>query len=151
MHFTHQNITIALGLLMMGAFISGCAGSSKLKTSRKAQKTAKAKKAGKNTKLHIVNGRYISTTDSLAGIEIKNDTYIMFYKGLKTDSSDYFNMTISNKIALRDTVLSKGTYLILKNKTLTLKYAILQWNPKAISLIYLPRGNYLNYVREYKK
>jgi len=92
------------------------------------------------------NGRWISTTDSLAGIEIKDGKWIMFYKGKKTDSSDIYDFKIR-----REFIKESGNdnklyeYLTITNFSDTLNYSILEYSDELLSLIYIPRGNTLNY------
>lgn len=43
------------------------------------------------------NGRWLSTTDTLSGIEIKNGKWIMFYKGIESDSSEIYTIEIRRK------------------------------------------------------
>lgn len=95
------------------------------------------------------NGRWISTVDSLAGIEIKNGKWIMFYKGMETDSSDIYDFKIR-----REYIKELGTehkpfeYLTITNDSDTLEYSILEYSSELLSLIYIPRGNTLNYQPE---
>jgi hypothetical protein len=95
------------------------------------------------------NGRWISTTDSLAGIEIDNEKWILFYKGMKTDSSDIYEFKIR-----REYFKELGTehkpveYLTLRNQSNTLEYSILEYDNELLSLSYIPRGNTLNYKPE---
>jgi hypothetical protein len=95
------------------------------------------------------NGRWISTSDSLAGIEIKNEKWVMFYKGMETDSTDIYDFKIR-----REYFKELGTehkpieYLTLTNESDTLDYSILKYNKELLSLSYIPRGNTLNYKPE---
>jgi len=95
------------------------------------------------------NGRWISTTDSLAGIEIKNGKWIMFYKGMEIDSSDIYDFKIK-----REYITELGTehkpfeFLTLTNNSDTLDYSILECSDQLLSLSYIPRGNTLNYKPE---
>ncbi|MGY6647788.1 hypothetical protein [Wenyingzhuangia sp. IMCC45574] len=95
------------------------------------------------------NERWISTVDSLAGIEIKNGKWIMFYKGMETDSSDIYDFKI-NREYLNDlgTEHMPFEYLTLTNESDTLEYSILEYSDESLSLIYIPRGNTLNYKPE---
>jgi hypothetical protein len=97
----------------------------------------------------LKNGRWISTTDSLAGIEIKNGKWIMFYKGMKTDSSNIYDYQITRKYS-KDLSEKPNPieYLKLTNQSDTLDYAILECSLELISLSYIPRGNTLHYKPE---
>jgi hypothetical protein len=95
------------------------------------------------------NGRWISTSDSLSGIEIKNEKWVLFYKGMKTDSTDIYDFKIR-----REYFKELGTehkpieYLTLTNESDTLDYSILEYSKELLSLSYIPRGNTLNYKPE---
>lgn len=97
----------------------------------------------------FINGRWISTIDSLSGIEIKNGKWIMFYKGMKTDSSDVYDFKIR-----REYIKELGTehkpfeFLTITNDSDTLEYSILEYSNELLSLSYIPRGNTLNYKSE---
>ena len=94
------------------------------------------------------NGRWISTTDSLAGIEIINGKWIMFYKGMETDSSDIYNFKIRRAhIKELGTKHKPFEYLTITNYSDTLEYSILKYSNEFLSLSYLSRGNTLNYER----
>lgn len=95
------------------------------------------------------NGRWISTTDTLSGIEIKNGKWIMFYKGTESDSSDIYTIEIRRKyMEALGTEHKPFEFLRLTNQSDTLDYSILEYNDKNLSLIYIPRGNTLNYKPE---
>ena len=85
---------------------------------------------------YFKNGIWIHEKDSLAGIEIKNGKWIMFYKGTEIDSNDIYDFKIKNED------------LILTNYSDTLNYSLLQYNDTLLSLVYKPRGNTLNYRPE---
>ncbi|MDG1228273.1 MAG: hypothetical protein P8P15_09900 [Polaribacter sp.] len=94
------------------------------------------------------NGRWISTTDSLAGIEIINGKWIMFYKGIETDSSDIYDFKIRREyIKKLGTEQKPFEYLSLTNYSDTLEYSILKYSNEFLSLSYISRGNTLNYER----
>ncbi|UOB19106.1 hypothetical protein [Abyssalbus ytuae] len=95
------------------------------------------------------NGRWISTTDSLSGIEIKDGKWIMFYKGMKTDSSDIYNFKIQRKYINESGTKHKPfEFLTITNHSDTLEYSILEYSNELLSLSYIPRGNTLNYKPE---
>ncbi|MGB1393682.1 MAG: hypothetical protein ACPG6G_05495 [Flavobacteriaceae bacterium] len=95
------------------------------------------------------NGRWISLTDSLAGIEIKNGKWIMFYKGMETDSTDIYDFKIQREYFKEIVTEHKPIeYLTITNQSDTLKYSILEYSQESLSLIYMPRGNTLNYKPE---
>lgn len=95
------------------------------------------------------NGRWISESDSLAGLEIKDGKMIMFYKGYEIDSTDIYDIYIN-----REYITALGTehkpfeFLRLTNATDTLEYSILGYSNTTLSLMYLQRGNLLIYEPE---
>lgn len=95
------------------------------------------------------DGRWISTTDSLSGIEIKNDKWIMFYKGMETDSTDIYDFKIRTEYFKElGTEHKPIEYLTITNQSDSMEYSILEYSPNSLSLIYIPRGNALHYKPE---
>lgn len=90
----------------------------------------------------LKNGIWIHEKDSLAGIEIINQKWIMFYEGKKTDSSDIYNYKIVNELPqFADTELTPGEFLILTNRNDTMYFEILAYNnnnSKIMSLLHFP-------------
>ncbi|MGM0746083.1 hypothetical protein [Rhodohalobacter sp.] len=133
-----------MSLIIIYFSMLGCSKSSKINPAKKTDADKNLIQQKKEQEIQVVDGRYISIEDSLAGVEIKNDTYIMFYEGHETVPSDHYQIIITDSIAFRDTTYRNGKYLTLQNQSMTLKYAIDYWQDDYISLIYLPRGNFLN-------
>jgi len=105
------------------------------------------------------NGRWISTVDSLSGIEIKNGKWIMFYKKGETESTSIYDFKIRREFIQesetdgRPLALYKLLeYLTITNKQSgTLEYYILEYSNELLSLSYIGRGNMLNYKPEKEK
>lgn len=92
-------------------------------------------------KVGLDNGRWISTDDANAGIEIKNGKFIMFYKGSATDSSDIYEYELSENEGVE--------YITLTNDSGDeLKYSILEYSEDTMIISYLARGNRLSYTKE---
>ena len=105
----------------------------------------KNKKISKKTEFK--NGRWISTTDSLAGIEIRNNKWIMFYKDEESESTDIFDFEVLKEY--RKDIDAELEYLTITNdQSGTLEYAILEYSDQLLSLSYIGRGNTLNYKPE---
>lgn len=97
------------------------------------------------------NGRWISTVDPLSGIEIKNGKWTMFYKGMKTNSSNIYDYNIRKEHRKEMGNEHKPIeFLTLTNDSDTLEYAILEYSDRFMSLSYTPRGSILNYEPEKK-
>ncbi|PRP66942.1 hypothetical protein [Nonlabens agnitus] len=95
------------------------------------------------------NGRWISTEDANAGIEIRDDKWIMFYKGTDQSPGDVYDSTVERKPANdSNPEAAMVTYLTISNSNETLEYALLEYNENLLSLSYLRRGNTLNYKPE---
>ena len=87
------------------------------------------------------NGRWIHEKDSLTGIEIKNGKWILFYKGLETDSLNIYDYkTKVGNSNFADSEPNTGEFLILTNNSDTLNYELLRYDEKIISLADLQRG-----------
>lgn len=95
------------------------------------------------------NGRWISTIDSLSGIEIRNDKWIMFYKAGETESSSIYDFKIRGEnIKGSDTENKILEYLTLTNDFNILEYYIIDYSDELLSLSFIGRGNTLNYKPE---
>lgn len=95
------------------------------------------------------NGRWISTIDSLSGIEIKNGKWIMFYKGRETKSSSIYDFKIRREYIKESGAEHKPLeYLTITNDSGTLEYYIIEYSNELLSLSYIGRGNTLNYKPE---
>ena len=94
------------------------------------------------------NGRWISTIDSLSGIEIKNGKWIIFYKG-RENSSNIYDFKIRREFIKESGALYKPLeYLTLTNDSGNLEYYIIQYSEGLLSLSYIGRGNTLSYKPE---
>ena len=100
-------------------------------------------------KTEFESGRWISTTDSLAGIEIKNGKWIHFYKTGDGEQTNVYEFKI-----VRGYIKEIGAELeylaIRSDRSDTLKYAILEYSNELLSLSYIGRGNTLKYIPEKK-
>jgi hypothetical protein len=95
------------------------------------------------------NGRWISTVDSLAGIEIENGKWIIFYNGMETNISNVYDFKIRGEHMKELGPEHKPIeYLTITNDFDTLEYCILEYSSKLLSLSYMSRGNTLNYEPE---
>ena len=94
------------------------------------------------------NGRWISTIDSLSGIEIKNGKWIIFYKG-RENSSNIYDFKIRREFIKESGALYKPLeYLTLTNDSGNLEYYIIQYSEGLLSLSYIGRGNTLSFKPE---
>jgi len=98
---------------------------------------------------YFKSGVWIHEKDSLAGIEIKDGKWIMFYKGLETDSTDIYDYKVTDQLSkYANTGLKSGEFLVLTNITDTINYEILEYNKESLSLLYFPKGNIHIYKSE---
>jgi len=109
-----------------------------------------AKKISKKTEFK--NGRWISTIDSLAGIEIKHGKWIHFYKKKEGESTDIYDFKTRREnlkgFGEENTTLERLT--ITNDRSGTLEYYVLEYSNELLSLSYIGRGNVLNYEPEKK-
>ena len=99
------------------------------------------------------NGRWISTIDSLSGIEIRNGKWIMFYKKGETESTNIYDFKIrrENLKGLGNENKTLEYLMITNDRSETLEYYIIEYSKELLSLSYTGRGNTLNYKPEKAK
>lgn len=95
------------------------------------------------------DGRWIHEEDSLAGIEIKDSKWILFYKGEQIEKEDIYDISITNELPkYANTEAKPGEFIILTNMVDTLHYELLGYSEDILSLMYFPKGNIDVYVPE---
>ncbi|PTX62016.1 hypothetical protein C8N46_103114 [Kordia periserrulae] len=105
------------------------------------KKTQTDTKTDQTTKVGLDNGRWISTSDSNAGVQIKDGKFIMFYKGTETSSNSIYEYELTEKDGIE--------YLNLKNaEGDEMIYGLLEYSEETMVLSYLDRGNTLTYEKE---
>ncbi|MBP8084101.1 MAG: hypothetical protein KAZ87_12960 [Spirochaetes bacterium] len=103
-----------------------------------------------NQKIQVdqtVNGKFADVEDGNAFIEIKNNKYIMSYKGKDVAEDDIYDMKFANSIKTDEEVLKDGKFLELSNKEGSLQYSIESWTSEEITLVYLSRGKTIKYKK----
>lgn len=103
--------------------------------------------AEKKKTIDLMQGVWYHSEDRLASLTIHNYQWTFNYKGEKTTPDDNYYITISDKLPefVQETV--QAEFIILTNKTDTLKYEILGLTDSTFSLLYFPRGNIHFYMR----
>jgi hypothetical protein len=104
-------------------------------------------------KTEFENGRWISTTDSLAGIEIKNGKWNHFYKTVEGESTGVYDFKVKRGYLKEISAEIEYLEMIIVDSfqgSDTLKYAIVEYSTELLSLSYIGRGNTLNYIPEKK-
>lgn len=97
------------------------------------------------------NGRWIHEQDSLAGIEIKNDQMIFFYKGEETLEDDIYEISFTKSISnLSDSSTRKVDFIELTNQQDTMRFEVLGYDETVLSLLFHPTGRIHVYVPEIK-
>lgn len=100
-------------------------------------------------KTTLKNQRWIHEQDSLAGIEIKDQKWIFFYKGEKITEDDIYRITLTNKLPqFVKTGSNLNEFITLTNQSDTLYYEIMGHNDKILSLLSFPNGRFHVYVPE---
>ena len=107
------------------------------------------RKVSTTNQSHFKNGVWIHEKDSLAGIEIKNGKWIIFYKGTEIDSTDIYDYKLTDHLPeFANTEIKESEFLVLTNKSDTLKYELLGYNKEYLSLMYLSNGKIHIYKSE---
>ncbi len=95
------------------------------------------------------NGRWISTTDSLEGINIKDGKWILFYKGTETDSTDIYNCSIGIGTSIfADSRINSDEFITLTNPYDTLKFELFSYTDSTLNLYCLSNRTLLRYIPE---
>ncbi|MFD2561853.1 hypothetical protein [Aquimarina rubra] len=107
----------------------------------------------KNTNLiklaNFENGIWFNEEDTLSGIEISNQKWIMSIIGTKTDSADIYDFEITRSYLKEIRTMSQPIELLrLTNKTDTLDYLILNYDQKKFSLSHIPSGKTYVYIKK---
>ncbi|KAB8155236.1 hypothetical protein EZY14_004940 [Kordia sp. TARA_039_SRF] len=101
----------------------------------------KTQNTSETTEIGLDNGRWISTSDANAGVEIKDGTFIMFYKGTETATNSVYAYELTEKDGIE--------YLHLKNNEgEEIIYGLLEYSEDTMVLSYLNRGSTLTYRKE---
>ncbi len=134
---------VILGLCMNAA--SANAQSRKKQVKKKS--TSKSKPAAKQKDmLAMLQGRWASIEDQKTFFEVKGDQQINIYGKdvLDTSSINFYNDYPVN-IAETDTRKSSGNYMVVSKGKDHYIYSIDVLTTSRLALMYLPRGNMLNY------
>ena len=109
-----------------------------------------SKKISKKTEFK--NGRWISTIDSLSGIEIKNGKWILFYQMKGSVEADVFDFQtrIESLKGFGDEKTTLERLTLTNDRSGPFEYYVLEYSDELLSLSYIPRGNTLNYEPEKK-
>jgi hypothetical protein len=105
------------------------------------KKTQNTSETSQTAEIGLDNGRWISTSDVNAGVEIKDGTFIMFYKGTETAANSVYDYELKEKDGIE--------YLHLKNNDgEEIIYGLLEYSEDTMVLSYLNRGSTLTYKKE---
>lgn len=105
------------------------------------KKTQNTLETSQTAEIGLDNGRWISTSDANAGVEIKDGTFIMFYKGTETATNSVYAYELTEKDGIE--------YLHLKNNEgEEIIYGLLEYSEDTMVLSYLNRGSTLTYRKE---
>ncbi|MBW6482092.1 MAG: hypothetical protein K0B10_03440 [Vicingaceae bacterium] len=96
---------------------------------------------------NLIQGHWIHDQDSLASVTIINYKWTFNYKGERTNSDDYYSISITNKLPEFVNETEKADFLILMSKTDTLNYEILGLTDSTLSMRYFPIGKIHLYKR----
>jgi len=94
----------------------------------------------------LLQGKWISTDDTNSMIEFKDNSKIDYYSDEQL-SEESFNLYQDWPVAENSQVNKNGEYLIVGSSEAPFEYAIADLSDEVLVLIYLPRGNTLEYER----
>jgi len=89
--------------------------------------------------INLLQGMWISADDEKSKIEFTGDKKIEFYDG---------EQMIEENFVLEETMDKSGIYLIAMGQFDATKYQVLEISETNLSIMMLPRGNILEYVKE---
>lgn len=114
------------------------------------QETIKLQRQGfqSKTTIQLMQGLWFHDQDSLASLTINNNQWTFNYKDEQTNADDNYVISITDKLPEFVKETEKAEFIILTNKTDTLKYEILGLTDSTFSLMYFPSGRIHLYKRE---
>lgn len=98
-------------------------------------------------KLALLQGTWYSTDDPASYLTVTDDQLFMGYEREDT-GTDTYTITIAGKLPNDQASNPDTQYLILKQGEDTMTYAIENLTEDTLKLLYLPRGNFLNYSKK---
>lgn len=93
-----------------------------------------------------LQGVWVSTEDSKSYLEVTDEQLLMGYEGID-DASDAYTLRIADQLPDGQPSNSDTQYLILNQEGDTMNYAIDKLTEDSLTLLYLPRGNFLSYTK----
>lgn len=100
------------------------------------------------TAIQLMQGQWFHDQDSLASLTINNYQWTFNYEGEQTNSDDNYVISITDKLPEFVKETEKAEFIILTNKTDTLKYEILGLTDSTFSMMYFPSGKIHLYRRQ---
>ena len=93
-----------------------------------------------------LQGVWVSTEDSKSYLKVTDEQLLMGYEGME-DASDTYALRIADQLTDGQPSNSDTQYLILTQEGDTMNYAIDKLTEDSLTLLYLPRGNFLSYTK----
>lgn len=100
------------------------------------------------TTIQLMQGHWFHNQDSLASLTVNNFHLTFDYKVEKVNPDDNYSITITDRLPEFVKETEKAEFLILTNKSDTLKYEILGLTDSTFSLMYFPAGKIHLYKRQ---
>lgn len=100
------------------------------------------------TTLQLMQGLWYHDQDSLATVTIDKEFWTFNYKGEQSDTDDNYSISITDRLPEYVKQTENLEFLILTNKTDTLKYEILGLTDTTFSLMYFAAGKIHLYRRQ---
>ena len=100
------------------------------------------------TTIQLMQGLWFHDQDSLALLTINKNQWTFNYRGEQTNTDDNYVISIKDKLPEFVKETEKAEFIILTNKTDTLKYEILGLTDSTFSMMYFPSGKIHLYKRK---
>jgi hypothetical protein len=96
----------------------------------------------------LMQGLWIDDQDSLASVMINDSQWTFNYKDEQANSDDNYSISITDRLPEFVKETENGEFLILTNKSDTLKFEILGLTDSTFSMMYYPAGKIHLYRRQ---
>lgn len=101
--------------------------------------------------LELLQGQWVHRDDSLAIVDISDDTWTFGYIGEEEGPSDVHKIILTDNLPNSKDNHYAGEFLLLVNGKDTLQYELMGVTDSVFSQMYLPRGNMHVYLRRRTK
>ena len=144
-------------LILLAVLILSCKPSTEKKTAAEEPQTTAPDtlssqsepvfETSEDATLAQLQGVWVSTEDSKSYLKVTDEQLLMGYEGIE-DASNTYTLRIADQLPDGQPSNPDTQYLILTQEGDTMNYAIDKLTEDSLTLLYLPRGNFLSYTRK---